>query len=225
MHVYTPGNRETTVAVATTLPTPPLDLSLDEPGYDPCGQVRIDGQVWSSVGDITRIDWDWDDGGYPFELLTTEQQATMFAVGCSVAAGTDLKARFRDVWGFPIDDQTWAEMYPVIERMIKARYPASNAGEDRVVSLRTGALMDDAFVFNRDQDELTLEWKILQQPPASTAGFDLPTMLNPTFSTDTPGNYVLSLQASSQWVQGDPGTLTITVVDPGIIFSDSFEQH
>jgi len=45
-----------------------------------------------------------DQGDYPFEIVTTERQATMFAVGCSVAVGVDLKSRFRDEWGFPIND-------------------------------------------------------------------------------------------------------------------------
>jgi len=163
-------------------------------------------------------------GVYPFEIVTTEQQATMFAVGCSVAAGVDLKLRFRDEWGFPIEDATWEEMYPVIEQMIKARYPASNAGVDRRVALGAPVLLDDVFVFDREQDELTLEWVVKSKPLGSSAGFSDPSTLKPMFTADSVGEYVLSLRASDQWVQGEADMVIITVFDPDVIFSSSFER-
>jgi len=164
-----------------------------------------------------------DQFGLPFEVVTAKQQAIMFAVGCSVAAGVDLKPRFRDEWGFPIDDATWDEMYPVIEKMIKARYQASNAGADKQTSIATPVLLNDAFVFDREQDELTLEWTVTGKPPGSIAGFSDPSLLNPIFNANQVGEYVLSLRASDQWVQGEPDTVTITVIDPEVIFSSSFE--
>jgi PKD repeat protein len=162
--------------------------------------------------------------GYPFEIVTTEQQATMFAIGCSVAAGTDLKSRFRNEWGFPIDDQTWDEMYPVIEQMIKARYPASNAGADRRIEVGSPVLLDDAFVFDREQDELTLEWDVVSKPPGSAVEFGNSSLLKPMFAADRMGEYILSLRVSDQWVQGEPDKVTITVFDPYVIFSSGFER-
>jgi hypothetical protein len=162
--------------------------------------------------------------GYPFEIVTTEQQATMFAIGCSVAAGTDLKSRFRNEWGFPIDDQTWDEMYPVIEQMIKARYPASNAGADRRIEVGSPVLLDDAFVFDREQDELTLEWDVVSKPPGSAVEFGNSSLLKPMFTADRMGEYILSLRVSDQWVQGEPDKVTITVFDPYVIFSSGFER-
>lgn len=164
-----------------------------------------------------------DQGTYPFDLFTTEQQATMFAVGCSVATGVDLKSRFRDEWGFPVDDATWDEMYPVIEKMIKARYPASNAGADRRIALGTPVNLKNAFVFDREQDELTLEWRVASKPPGSTATLSDPSRLHPIFTADRVGEYVLSLRASDQWAKGDPDTVTITFAEADVIYSNSFE--
>ena len=163
-----------------------------------------------------RFDW-------PFEFATPEQQATMFAVGCSVASGVDLKARFRDDWGFPINDATWDRMYPVIEQVIKARYPASNAGADKLTALGTPITLNDAFVFDREQDELTLEWAVISKPPKATAVFSDASLLNPIFTTDLGGKYILSLRASDKWAQGEPDTVTINVIDPDVIFFSSFE--
>jgi len=165
-----------------------------------------------------------EQADYPFAIITSAQQATMFAVGCSVAAGVDLKSRFRDDWGFPIEDTIWDEMYPVIEQMIKARYPASNAGADKRVALGAPVLLDDVFVFDREQDELTLEWVVKSKPLGSNAEFSDPSTLKPMFAVDRVGEYILSLRASDQWVQGEADLVTITVFDPDVIFSNSFER-
>ena len=37
-------------------------LELGEPQYSSCGRVSINGGVWSELGSITHLSWDWDDG-------------------------------------------------------------------------------------------------------------------------------------------------------------------
>jgi len=200
--------------------------------YSTINPNLIDEMLWNLVKDfdfglIYRLFGMFaltEQADYPFEIITSAQQATMFAVGCSVAAGVDLKSRFRDDWGFPIEDTIWDEMYPVIEQMIKARYPASNAGADKRVALGAPVLLDDVFVFDREQDELTLEWVVKSKPLGSNAEFSDPSTLKPMFAVDRVGEYILSLRASDQWVQGEADLVTITVFDPDVIFSNSFER-
>jgi hypothetical protein len=48
-------------------------------------------------------------------------RATLLVTALSVAAGEDLRPRFRDEWGFPIDDVLYGTLYPELERRIGDR--------------------------------------------------------------------------------------------------------
>lgn len=162
-------------------------------------------------------------GPFPFPVQTTAEQATFFALALSEAANMDLIARFRDEWGFPIDAEALAVMQPLLRQWVAQRDPASFAGTDKAVPIGEVVSLDDAYVFDPEQDDLTIEWQILSKPPGSTALIDNPSTLNPVFSTDTGGNYTLRLRASDQWVQGDWDEVVISVVDPDMIFASGFE--
>jgi hypothetical protein len=50
-------------------------------------------------------------------------QATFFVAAMSAAAGTDLRADFRNKWGFPVDDLVYTQAYPQVERLILQSTP------------------------------------------------------------------------------------------------------
>jgi PKD repeat protein len=50
-------------------------------------------------------------------------QATFFVAAMSAAAGTDLRADFINVWGFPVDDLTFNQLYPQLTRLIAQHQP------------------------------------------------------------------------------------------------------
>jgi hypothetical protein len=57
----------------------------------------------------------------PCTLDTEAQQATWFVAALSVSAGEDLRALFRDHYGFPIDDTAWPTIHACVTERISAR--------------------------------------------------------------------------------------------------------
>lgn len=56
-----------------------------------------------------------------FVPQTETDRATLFVAALSAAAGEDLRPRFRDEWGFPVDDELYASLYPHLAQRIADR--------------------------------------------------------------------------------------------------------
>ena len=149
----------------------------------------------------------------------------------SAATGADLRSRFQGEWGFPINDQFYDAVYPAVERLVSQRDPAAYAGEDRVVALGDTVTLDDAYVFDWENDPLSLLWEVRTTPPGATAELFGANLLNPSFRADQAGLYVLSLTASDGLLTGAPDTVEITVEakpqisSVGIVNAASFESR
>jgi len=147
--------------------------------------------------------------GYPFPIASDAHQATFFVAAMSAATGQDQRARFRDNWGFPLDEAFYDQIYPQVERMVAQRDPAADAGRDRAVLLGQSVTLDDAYVFDWEGNLLTVTWQIIDRPTGSTASLSDPTVLHPSFLPDKPGWYVLSLTASDSSIVGTVDTVNI----------------
>jgi len=161
-------------------------------------------------------------GNFPFPMSTAVEQATFFALAMSEATGVDQKARFRDDWGFPIDDTAWELMQPYVSLKIAQRDPTSNAGEDKQAKVGELVRLDKAYVFDWEGDELKTLWEIVRKPSGSNPILGDKNALNTTFRTDVPGTYVLGLTASDDWVTGGMDKVQV-IVTSDEIFSSSFE--
>jgi PKD repeat protein len=160
---------------------------------------------------------------YPFEFETLEKQATFFALAFSEAANQDLKSQFRDDWGFPIDEAFWTDLQPVVSKMAASRDPASYAGNDKSGDVNEIIVLDEAFVFDPEGDELTTLWEVIDKPHGAVATLGDASVLHTTFSADRRGVYMLGLSAADEWVEGNQCTIQIIVDDPGLIFDNGFE--
>ncbi len=56
----------------------------------------------------------------PLAPTSTDEQATYFAAALSAAAGTDLKVRFKQEWGFPIIDSYYDAVFSVLKTALVA---------------------------------------------------------------------------------------------------------
>jgi hypothetical protein len=164
-----------------------------------------------------------EQGPFPFPVETTAEQATFFALALSEAAREDLIPRFRDEWGFPIDDDAMAVMQPWVHQWVGQRDPASYAGSDKQAGIGQVVGLADAFVFDPLGDDFRVEWRVLHQPLGSNAQIANPSSLHTTFTADTEGDYVLGLTAANQWITGDQDALLVSIVNPDIIFRSGFE--
>ena len=57
----------------------------------------------------------------PVALDTKEKQATWFVAAMSASTGEDQRALFRDVYGFPIDEDAWPQIFAAVATRIAAR--------------------------------------------------------------------------------------------------------
>lgn len=162
-------------------------------------------------------------GPFPFSIQTTEEQATFFALALSEAADEDLIPRFRDEWGFPIDNEALVVMQPLVHEWVAQRDPASFAGTDKQADIGQTVGLNDAFVFDPLGDDYTVEWQVVQQPNGANAQFGDPAVLNTNFSADRDGVYTLGLTAANQWVTGEQDTVRISISNPDVIFRAGFE--
>ena len=160
---------------------------------------------------------------FPFEFQTLEQQATFFALAFSESANQNLKARFQDDWGFPIDEEYWTALQPMISKMVASRDPASFAGNDRSADVHEVIALDEAYIFDPECSKLTVQWEGVDRPPGSIVNLGDINALHTSFSADRRGVYTLGLSAANEWVQGARDTLQIIVEDSGLIYADGFE--
>ena len=61
-----------------------------------------------------------------------------------------------------------------------------------------------------DGDPLTLSWAFVTAPDGSAAVLSDPTAVNPSFTVDLPGTYVIQLTVSDGQLESAPDTVTIT---------------
>jgi hypothetical protein len=149
------------------------------------------------------------DEPLPFGIGGDEEQATFFVAAASAATGTDQRARFHDDWGFPLDNDTYEEIYPDVARLVAQRDPAADAGADRVTRPGQAVALNDAAVFDWAGRAVTVAWQVVGRPAGSTAVLSDGTALHPTFTPDLAGEYVLSLTASDDLLEGAPDTVRI----------------
>ncbi len=87
--------------------------------------------------------------------------------------------------------------------------PVADAGPDQGVMVGTPASLDASNSADIDGDELTYRWRLVSYPAASTSSFSDNSIVNPTFTADTAGDYTLQLEVNDG-TYSDLDTVTIT---------------
>lgn len=88
--------------------------------------------------------------------------------------------------------------------------PVANAGSDQSVSTGSLVSLDGSGSSDADGDTLTYSWSFTSMPDDSEATLSDSTVVNPTFTADVDGSYVISLVVNDGTVDSSPDTVTIT---------------
>ncbi len=104
------------------------------------------------------------------------QRLTFWVAACSAAARTDLRTRFRDGWGFPVDDDYYESILPQVQQRAAQRDPMITASRINpgVFHLSAHAIRDTAYFIQSSLDLNT--WTTVQTniPVTFTLEADLP---------------------------------------------------
>jgi len=91
--------------------------------------------------------------------------------------------------------------------------PVANAGTDKTVTAGTLVHLDGGASIDADGDPLTFKWSMTQIPVGSAAVLSDPTQVQPTFTADIAGMYIVQLIVNDGQVDSVPVTVTITATN------------
>jgi hypothetical protein len=94
--------------------------------------------------------------------------------------------------------------------------PIANAGANQKVSTNSSVVLSGALSSDANNDPLTYAWTFTSKPANSSAVLSNSATVNPTFTADKAGDYVVSLAVNDGTVSSAPVTVTISVATANI---------
>jgi cytochrome c553 len=88
--------------------------------------------------------------------------------------------------------------------------PTASAGPDQNVATGSVVALDGSGSQDADNDPLTYSWTMTSKPAGSTAGLSNATDVQPSFTADAAGTYVIELVVNDGTVDSAPATVSIT---------------
>lgn len=89
--------------------------------------------------------------------------------------------------------------------------PVADAGEDQSVYMNTQITLDGSGSNDIDGQTLMYAWSFVSKPAGSAAVLSSVTAVNPKFTCDLRGDYVLQLIVNDGFADSDPDTVTVNV--------------
>jgi K319-like protein len=91
--------------------------------------------------------------------------------------------------------------------------PVANAGPDQTTQVTDTVQLNGTGSTDRDGDPLTYRWGFVSEPSGSTAVLNNANTVEPTFTVDRPGSYVVQLIVNDGKVDSTPSDVTITTIN------------
>jgi PKD domain len=145
--------------------------------------------------------------------ITSKPQGSMAVLSNETSASASLEI---DVHGdyeisLIVTDSFGAESEPdTVKVTFRNVKPVANAGEKQTVITGTLVQLNANKSFDENQDPLSYKWHFDSKPPGSTATLNEPTAVQPTFTADLLGDYVISLVVNDNIEDSEPKQVTIT---------------
>ncbi|MBM4309755.1 MAG: choice-of-anchor A family protein [Deltaproteobacteria bacterium] len=122
---------------------------------------------------------------------------------------TDLPGTYR--LQLTVRDFEYASDPVELEVTTRNRRPVADSGPDRKLNAADAVQLDASASFDPDGDFLTWRWSILSAPDGSTAVLNDSTLINPVFTADKAGAYIVQLIVNDGEMDSIPDTCTITI--------------
>jgi hypothetical protein len=147
------------------------------------------------------------------DLDTDSEVATYFSAACSAAARADLRSRFRDEWGFPIDDGLFELIYPNVQIAVAQRDPRAHVRATGLVLVESTVTLDGSGSYDPQGLPLSYTWSLTSKPGGSTATLSDPATVSPTLTVDIVGRYTVTLAVDNGLVASLLETQTFLASD------------
>jgi RHS repeat-associated protein len=92
--------------------------------------------------------------------------------------------------------------------------PVANAGPDQRLAIGATVTLDGSASSDANGTPLAYQWSILSQPADGTAALSNPAAVNPTFTANVAGDYVVQLIVNDGLADSAPDTVVITASAP-----------
>lgn len=101
--------------------------------------------------------------------------------------------------------------------------PVANAGANRTLSSSALVTLSGSASSDANGDALTYLWSLTSIPSGSTAVLSSSSIVNPTFTPDVVGDYVVQLIVNDGQANSAPATVTVSLT-PNLVRNGSFEN-
>jgi hypothetical protein len=175
--------------------------------------VNLDGSASADVnGDELTYQWSFSSSpiGNSAELLNDTTATPSFTPNVEGTYITQLLVN---------DGQESSEAVTVstIVTIVNSA-PIASAGDDLVVTTGTLASLDGSASSDAQGDILTYAWSFVSKPTGSLATLNDNQAVNPNFTTDVPGSYVISLFVSDAMLTSEEDRVQVTGSGAGLSF-------
>ena len=102
--------------------------------------------------------------------------------------------------------------------------PVANAGPDQSVYVNDTVTLDGSGSTDADGNLLTYSWTVTSTPAGSLAALSSSTSVNPTFTVDKAGTYVVSLMVNDGTVNSAADTVTISTLNSAPVANAGADQ-
>lgn len=92
--------------------------------------------------------------------------------------------------------------------------PMADAGKDQNVKTGQAVTLDGSGSSDANGDMITYHWSFVSRPPGSSASFNKPTSVSPSFIADVDGDYVVELVVNDGTVDSAADRVTVTAKTP-----------
>jgi hypothetical protein len=98
--------------------------------------------------------------------------------------------------------------------------PVADAGADQNVVIGTVVSLDGSGSYDADEDQLTYLWEFTSIPSGSFAALSDPAIVNPTFTPDQYGSYLIELTVNDGYINSAGDVITVNLYsDYALYFS------
>jgi hypothetical protein len=164
--------------------------------------VILDGRASSDAdGDLLTYHW---------SLIVPADSTATLSDPSAVQPIFDIDVSGNYVASLIVNDGTVDSIADTVTISTSNSKPVANAGANQAPKLGDTVTLDGSASSDVDSDGLTFHWSFLLVPPGSGAKLSDTAAVNPSFTIDVLGDYVVQLIVDDGTVNSSPDTVTVS---------------